>query len=97
MNVENLPWQNGIAAVFATVLIGIFIDLAYRKLPKEAGRLRRLLRQQNEIIETIGVEQAKELHDVKEKMEEMNVRFAMLIKRQQTKDRKKKPSPKRRK
>lgn len=94
MNVENLPWQNGIAAVFATALLAIVCDVAYRKWPREMARTRKVLRQQNALIESFGSANSKDLHAVKEKIEEMNVQIAMLIKRDARRYHPKKTPPK---
>lgn len=46
MDPSALPWEKGIAAVFATALLIIFIDVAYRKLPRGFSKIRMELRHQ---------------------------------------------------
>lgn len=46
MDPQSLPWEKGIAAVFATALLVIFIDVAYRKLPRGFSKIRLELRHQ---------------------------------------------------
>ena len=50
MDPSTLPWEKGIAAVFATALLIIFIDLTYRKIPTGMRRLRRELRLQTKLL-----------------------------------------------
>lgn len=51
MDLEKLPWDKGIAAILAVVLIKIMWDCVYRKIPIGFRRLRRSVDLQTRIMQ----------------------------------------------
>lgn len=91
MNFENLPWENGVLAVLATALLGIISDVAYRRWPREMASMRRVLLQQNELIAASKDSTAKEIRELKEKVDLLAMQSALARMRKRARSKAIKP------
>lgn len=81
MDVGNIPWDKPLSVVLAIALLGIIIDIAYRKIPRGFAKLRVEIRHQTERLTTKSDDDKELLQSIATSIERLDTAIAALLER----------------